>query len=89
MRPTTTTAKFIGAHPDGVPRLVIVDEVPATVIAALPTGELIVRYHGAEFESHLQADDVFTFDTDDVPTRVEYQTTIAEADARRHGTRRI
>ncbi len=89
MRPTTTTAKFIAAHPDGVPRLVIVDEVPATVIAALPTGELIVRYHGAEFESHLQADAVHTFDTDNVPTRVEYQTTIAEAGARRHGTRII
>lgn len=89
MRPTTTTAKFIAAHPTGVPRLVLVDEVPAAVIAALPTGELIVRYHGAEFQTHLQADDLYTFDTDNVPTRADYQTTIAEAGARRHGTRRI
>lgn len=89
MRTTTTTAKFIKAHPGGVPAGIIVDEVPAASIAAFDTGELVVRFHGAGFETRLQADDVHTFDTDDVPTRVEYQTTIAEAGARRHGTRRI
>lgn len=87
MRTTTTTAKFVQAHPNGVPANVIVDEVPAASVAALPTGTMVIVFHGAAFKTYLQADDVHTFDTDDVPTRVEYQTTLAEADARRHGLR--
>ncbi len=87
MRTTTTTAEFVKAHPAGVPAQVIVDEVPAAAIAAFPTGAMVVVFHGAQFKTTLQADDVHNFDTDNVPTRVEYQTTIAEADARRHGLR--
>lgn len=87
MRTTTTTAKFIEAHPNGVPAAVLVDEVPAAAIAAFATGTMVVVFHGAHFKTYLQAGDTHTFDTDDVPTRVEYQTTIAEAGARRHGLR--
>ncbi len=87
MRSTTTTAQFVKAHPNGVPAGVIVDDVPAAAIAAFPTGVMVVVFHGAQFKTTLQADDVHTFDTDNVPTRIEYQTTIDEAKARRHGLR--